>query len=526
MLFPLALAAALSTTTVPPSDSPIFLMTVDETGRAVCSGPTEQQAIMIWDHLERIREEEALGLDLDYLIDSSDTVTLKFRGVPRAARDAIWYAMDRWYEQLEITIPFTLTIYWEELEEDDDGVAPLGFVRGVWDEEEKEGSWACSERIDWGCHPKTLANQIAGRRLNGTYDSDPEFEIHFNSEATWHTGINGRPGTHEYDLITVTLHEIGHALGFNSGFSINHDRRTGAAAWEGEKWSVYFDQFIWSRGEGELLDLNSSRDLYDALTGNLLYWSRNGMKNWRGETLLSVERNRGAVKMWGSKMTAWGTLVGSGSIAAHMDARVFPNTHIDGLMNPYRDRGQTNRRIGPVTLGMLYDLGWDLKGFNRNPTPPPPPKPKPPPGPTINEDAAEGWAVIRMVGSEEGSRSLPHEAVLLLAQGASFGLFGEDSDLAVDPRFRLLHADPIHSRSTTIHMKAGPKWVPHLVISEKNAPVEGFDQVGLEYQTTVELTGSDFTAFLQTKDQIDLHVHFQGDSRRTVLTFPLRVPIQ
>ena len=130
MFSPLALAAALAT--VPTSDHPTFVMSIDETGRAVCSGPTDQQRIMILDHIERHRVESVPNLDVDYLVDSSETVTMKFRGVPRAARDAIWYAMDLWYEQLEITVPFTLTVYWEQFEENENGRAPLAFAKTVW----------------------------------------------------------------------------------------------------------------------------------------------------------------------------------------------------------------------------------------------------------------------------------------------------------------------------------------------------------------------------------------------------------
>lgn len=515
----LTMTIAASIATPPVTAPPTFVMSVDGSGRAVCSVPTDRQRIMILDHIERHRVESEPELDLDYLVDSSGLVNLKFRGAPSAARDSIRKAMDIWYEQLEITVPFTLTVYWEEFEKDEDGAAPLAFVRGTWDEEEEEGSWWCWEHIDWGCVPMTLANQRTGFRVNGQYDPDPEFEVHFNQESPWYMRTSGPPGRREYDLVTVMLHEIGHALGFSSAFDVDHDKKTGRNWWDEYKFSKYYDQFVWSRSEGDILDLRSpSRELYDALTGNRLFWGRSRMENWHGETLLSVRRNGGPVMLWGSNTTEWGATVKSGALVSHLDADAFPESGRDGLMTPYQSRGLANHRIGPVTLGMLYDLGWTLQGYRR-PTPPPPPEPE------FNPDAAEAWALLRMIGSEESDYDIPHIGVLLHATGGSHGLFGVESAVQHEPRIILLHAYPIDSRSLTIHMKADGSWVPHLVISEKNEPAEGFEESGLEYSTTVELTGTDFEVFTQTRDRIELHVHFSGDSRRTVLTFPLRMPI-
>lgn len=508
MLPLLALAASLST--VPTSDQPIFLMTVDETGRAVCSGPTEQQRIVILDHLERLREEEALGgLDLDYLVDSSETVTLQFRGVPRAAREAIWHAMDIWFSELEITVPFTLRVYWEEMDMED---PPLAFAQPYWDEEEGEAPWACSERVDWGCRPKTLVNQLSGRRLNGEFDPDPEFEVHFHEDHNWYLGTDGNPGRNEFDLVTVMLHEIGHTLGFMSGFSVNHDRRTGEVLWDDSKWSVYYDQFVWGRLEGDLLSLNSpSRSLYNALTSNRIFWGRSDMKNWHEESLLSVRRNGGPVMLWATADTS----ARPGQHVSHLDEEAFPFSHSDNLMTPIRYWGEAKHHLGPVTLGMLYDLGWDLKNYRGGD------------GSTGNPDAVEMLAILRWIGSQEGDRSLDHLGILVVSKGAGYGLFGVNNPLQALPFLVLYHADPINSRSATIHMKADSAWAPHLVISAKNEPApEPMQDEGLEYSTSFDLTGSDFQDFLKARDRIELHIHFAGDTRRTILTFPLREPIR
>ncbi len=522
----LAVAATATAQTTPTINPPAFVMSIDETGRAVCSGPTEQQRIMIRDHVERHRFGRVPDGDVDYLVDSSETVTLRFRGVPRAAREAIWRAMDLWYEKLEITVPFTLTFYWEEFEEDEDGHAPLAFAISFYDEDESEGSWICWSGTCW---PMTLGNQFLGYRRIGSTDPDPEFEIHINEDFPWYQGISGRPTRYEYDLVTIILHEIGHALGFNSGFYIDQDERIGKSSFTSDDFTMYYDHFVWSQGEGDIIDLpRPSEEIYDALTRNRLFWGRSNMENRHNEPLLSLERNREPVMLWAVAATT----KNPGNRVSHLDEHEFYDGHRDSLMSPAIAPGQANHSLGPVTLGMLYDLGWNLKGFDRNPAPPPPPAPPtpppPPPGPVINPDAAELWLVSRLIGSEEGNRGTPHFGILTYSVGVPFGLFGVESDEPqLDRSFGLMLSDPIHSRSTTVHLKTDTQWVPHLNLAVKNQalPEDFQDAPGLSYFNVVELTDTALDAFLKNEKTIELHIHFEGDSRRTVLTFLLRVPI-
>ena len=350
-LLPLALAAGIATS--PSVKSPAFVMTLDSQDRAVCSGPTVDQRDMIRIHHERHQEE--LDLDVDYLLDSyrERALVLKFSGVPTRAKDAIRAAVNIWDEHLFIPVTFTLKFYWEDFEERES----LAFARGGYDEDEEEGWLVCFKHLDDGCVPTTLGNQLANERIIGKTDPDPEFEIHINEDADWYLGVDGNPGEDEFDLVTVLLHEIGHALGFSASFSVDHDEETGEFwEWESDDYFVYYDQFVWNRGDGDLMDLeNPSDDLYGALTGHKLFWGHFRMKNSRGEALMSVRENGGPVMVWSSPDED------TGSRVSHLDFDAFPAFHRDGLMNPYASRGAANHKIGPVTLGMLYDLGWELR---------------------------------------------------------------------------------------------------------------------------------------------------------------------
>ena len=76
-------------------------------------------------------------------------------------------------------------------------------------------------------------------------------------------------------------------------------------------------------------------------------------------------------------------------------------------------------------------------------------------------------------------------------------------------------------------MKTDTRWVPYLKLKLKNQPAsEYFQDAGLPYFNTIELTEDALEILLKTQEAVKLHVHFSGETRRTVLTFPLRVPIQ
>lgn len=55
-----------------------------------------------------------------------------------------------------------------------------------------------------------LANDFYGRDTN---PGQPEIYVDFDLNTNFYLGLDGRPGTNEYDFVTVALHEVGHGLG-------------------------------------------------------------------------------------------------------------------------------------------------------------------------------------------------------------------------------------------------------------------------------------------------------------------------
>ena len=120
--------------------------------------------------------------------------------------------------------------------------------------------------------------------------------------------------------------------------------------------SFMYDRFIWNWEDGDLLEMrNGSGKVYDAVTGSKLFWGAPWMENSRGERMKSVEAHGGWIMLQADPNPEFGGRV------SHLDPDAFPYYHRDGIMRPYGRRGGSNHKIGPVTLGMLYDIGWELK---------------------------------------------------------------------------------------------------------------------------------------------------------------------
>ena len=135
----------------------------------------------------------------------------------------------------------------------------------------------------------------------------------------------------------------------------------------------------------------SSRDIYDAVTNNDLLWGNLSHTNWHGEPLLTTEMNGGPVPLRSPGKLTY-------SSAHHLDYRAYPDDSPDSLMTSGRSSAVTVKGPGPVTLAMLYDMGWELSdaGWEVIETGRPPPPPAVPPMPEIELDVTErgGWNLI------------------------------------------------------------------------------------------------------------------------------------
>lgn len=193
-------------------------------------------------------------------------------------------------------------------------------------------------------HPEALVIQFL--ELDGEpFDpiEGPEITITLNSARDdWFFGTNpNNIGENQIDFITVTLHELIHGLAFLGGFDVNN----GIGSFELGSPLIY-DSFI-ANGNGELivnnnLFPNNSIALGNELTSENLFFI--------GENALAAN-NGNPVRIYAPPIFEPGSSIG------HLDEDTFNGT-IEALETPTITTGEINREIGPITLGILEDIGW------------------------------------------------------------------------------------------------------------------------------------------------------------------------
>lgn len=350
---------------------------IDPDGRIVCSGigPGEDESLS---YLRR--PDPDLDTRLTYSASEDGGIRLQFSRVPAQAQEAVVFAASVWERYLVIDVPFTLRFNWKYLGTPRDfGPGPLAWVRSQW-ETGPDGSFSrVPENVGHFIFPNTLARQLLGYEVG----ADPSFEIDLNLGYAWYFGTDGKAPEDQLDLVSTVLHEIGHALGFLSGTALYYDKQS-ARLGTIDGYTMYFDEFVWwwhDDGKGELRFQVSSdrRRLFQVYTEGMVMWGhrkRTGTTNKRSdEYSMTGLVNGGPVALHTSAKKYTGS--------SHVSQALFGNTPNDHIMSPYGFQRKSRNKeysIGPVTLAMLYDLGWQLKPRSPNqasclvPIKPSPPK--------------------------------------------------------------------------------------------------------------------------------------------------------
>jgi hypothetical protein len=219
-------------------------------------------------------------------------------------------------------------------------------------------------------YPSCLANAITQTDLS---PGEADMDIVLNISPNWYTGLDGNPPGNQYDLLSVILHEIGHGIGIASlGKIENGEGAFGTITVmdfsplpsttfpfpDLQGFPSTFDRFMVNEEEELLTDLNlypsPSIALNDEFRGNALYF--NGP--------LSIEANDGELpRLYAPNNYSFG------SSLTHLDEATYPSGHPDALMTPSIGTGQVEHLPGPITLGMLKDLGWTISPTSVNDPP-------------------------------------------------------------------------------------------------------------------------------------------------------------
>jgi hypothetical protein len=193
-------------------------------------------------------------------------------------------------------------------------------------------------------YPQALANALAGTDLD---PSSPDIETAFNGAlggsgclagTTFYLGLDAHPGSNQFDLLTIVLHELTHGLGFESFTDFT----------TGEKMSGDDDAFELNMQEqgaspSAVSTMTDAQRVSAALSDPDLYWA--GASVQAAATTLSAGLIAGHVRLYAPSTFAPGASV------AHYSTALTPNQ----LMEPFYT-GPT--RDLSLAVDLLRDIGW------------------------------------------------------------------------------------------------------------------------------------------------------------------------
>jgi len=249
---------------------------------------------------------------------------IEFIGVPEDAKAAFKYAVDIWASYFESTVPIEIEAHWEPSNINGVlGSARPGDYFNAFDGAPDSDLW----------YPSILADRLAKKDLA---PGKPDIVLRFNSNALWHTSIDGMPGRFSYDLSSTVLHEIGHGLGFLSNAEYDKFFGTGYLIQP-----TPYDAYV-QLSDGRLFTDFCARsvELGKAMTSPLF---------WAGSQ--ATDANSGVKpKLYSPKPYE------EGSSITHLDEATFASSGTNSTMTPVLDSGEVFRTPGNIALAMIEDM--------------------------------------------------------------------------------------------------------------------------------------------------------------------------
>ncbi len=260
---------------------------------------------------------------------------------PDNAKNAYLYAASIWASQIHSTVPIRIVACWANLGSGD----ILGYG-GAFEyyRDFPNAPYAST----W--YVVALANALSGSDQNG---NDPEIFTTYNTNFDWYFGTDGKPPSNKVDFVSVVLHEITHGLGFGGSMEVSG----GLGRWgAGTLYPDIYDRFTKDGAGNALINTsvypNPSAALASALTSNNV---------WFDGPNANAANGGGRVKLFAP--STWM----EGSSYVHLDYNTYRETP-NALMIYALSPGTSIHDPGPVTRGILKDLGWPMGSPNLAPS--------------------------------------------------------------------------------------------------------------------------------------------------------------
>jgi hypothetical protein len=256
---------------------------------------------------------------------------------PRQARKAFHHAELIWASRLLSRVPIRIRVSFRSLKAKASTIPnPVRGFKGAVD----ETTW----------YPTALANAIVGE----DQDTDGyDMEIFFSDWIEWYYGTDGKVPKNQVDFVSVALHEIAHGLGFTSRLSLGKSR-----TFPGLKPGKRFPDLSFV-----VPDLQRMPTIFDRF-----------IETGDGQRLMEIkEHGEKSVKLGHAVMK--GRLYFGGEKAITENDGERPRLHAvnpshvnqmkyewsrNGLMTAKALKGRAIHEPGPIVMGVLQDLGWEL----------------------------------------------------------------------------------------------------------------------------------------------------------------------
>ena len=276
--------------------------------------------------------------------EKKSDIIVKYSLFPADAKVAFEHAVGIWETIVESEIPIYIKANWQTIYDEDGKTNTILGQAGPTDYYENFEFAPRENRF----YPVTLVERITKSEISGA--SSPDISSTFNKEIKWYFGTDGKTPDLLYDFVTVVLHEIGHGLGFTGFFfaagnlgAYGDDtygmRKLGDAS--------AFDIMVANNKNNLLTDTTIfkilSSNLFNAFTSNQLH-----------STSPAATTNNFGVSPKLYAPSDWS----DGSSIYHLDDATYPNKNENSLMTHAIGKGEAIHDPGPITKGILADIGW------------------------------------------------------------------------------------------------------------------------------------------------------------------------
>ena len=256
----------------------------------------------------------------------------------QGAQAAIQYAATAWGNMLVSNIEIKIETYWENLsvKHDSSFLNTLAYARAskLYTLTSNDPN---STNFTNTYYPIALVEKITGNNEN---QNESEIIMSFNSLKPWSFSLDKTQVQGKYDMVTITMHEIAHGLGFVS--SAKEDSVTKVLS-HSVMFPFIFDQFVEFGSNKKLTSIASTGSGTTTwLTSNNSFFNGPEVKlknNTRPEIFCPF------------------TWV-QGSSMSHFTENYFIGSDKNALMTPYTNVTEIHHDPGEVGLAVLIDIGW------------------------------------------------------------------------------------------------------------------------------------------------------------------------